>query len=361
MTPSIQTMARSLRNNSRSSKTVIGLEIEPGRIAAAEVTVNGSVLLSRAASAELPVGAVRDGEVADVATVSAALKQLWGENKGLDRNVRVGVANSKIVVRTVDVPPVTGDKELAAAVRFVAAEELPMPLDSAVLDFQPIGLVDTPEGPRMRVAIVAARREMIDSVMSAVTGAGLKPVGIDLSAFAMVRVLGGANPGTALYLSVGGLTNLAVVVDGVCVFTRVAGSGVEGMAIELAERRTLTLEHARMWLTHVGLVQDLADIEGDEEIVSDARTVLSEGVRRLANDVRSSLEFHQNQMVGGEIVDRIILTGAALAIPGFTEVLETEVGLSIEHGSVGGAKTLGDDVDLAGATVAAGLAVEAVS
>ena len=56
-----------------------------------------------------------------------------------------------------------------------------------------------------------------------------------------------------LYLSVGGLTNLAVAEDGNCLFTRVSGGGLEAMAVDLAERQGLTLDHARAWLRHVGL------------------------------------------------------------------------------------------------------------
>ena len=40
-----------------------------------------------------------------------------------------------------------------------------MPLDSAVLDFQPLDIVETENGPRQRVLLVAARRDMVDRVM----------------------------------------------------------------------------------------------------------------------------------------------------------------------------------------------------
>jgi len=349
----------SLRKSS-GSRPVVGLDIEPGRIVAAEVTVNGSLRLARAATIDLPIGVVRDGEVVDVAQVATALKQLWSEHK-LGREVRIGVANAKIVVRTIDVPPVTDKAEIAAAVRQVAADELPMPLDSAVLDYHPLGIVDTPAGPRQRVVLVAARKEMVEALLAAVTAAGLKPRGVDLSAFAMIRVLGGGRPDSALYLSVGGMTNLAVVVDGVCTFTRVTGAGLEGMGIELAERRGLTLDHARMWLRSVGFETPLEDIDGDREIIADARAVLAEGTRRLATEVRASLEFHQTQAVTTVDVERAVLTGTAVSVPGFAEALAAELGMPVQPRSVEAAKDADGLLDLAGVTVAAGLAVEEVS
>ena len=49
-----------------------------------------------------------------------------------------------------------------------------MPLDSAVLDFQPLGIAETENGPRQRVLIVAARRDMVERVLTACKAAGLK-------------------------------------------------------------------------------------------------------------------------------------------------------------------------------------------
>ena len=41
----------------------------------------------------------------------------------------------------------------------------------------------------MDVLAVAARRDMVVALLEAVRGAGLQPVGIDLSAFGMIRAL----------------------------------------------------------------------------------------------------------------------------------------------------------------------------
>jgi len=275
--------------------------------------------------------------------------------------VRIGVANAKIIVRTVDIPPVTDLAQIDAAVRQIAADELPMPMDSAVLDYEPLGIVDTANGPRQRVVLVAARKEMVEAVLAAAVGAGLKPRGVDLSAFAMIRVLGGGRPDSALYLSVGGLTNLAVVVDGICLFTRVTGAGLEGMSIELAERRSLTLEDARDCLRHVGFDPDFFDTDRDPAIIAEARKILVDGTRRLASEVRASLEFHRTQAVSdGADVERAVLTGAAVAVPGFAEALAAELGIPVQTRSVSSATDVAEDSALAGMTVAAGLAVAEV-
>ncbi len=339
----------------------VGLTIEPGRIAAAQAAVNGVVVIQDGGRAELEPGIVRDGEVADRDALADALRALWREHSDLDKRVRIGVANARIVVRTLYLPPITDAKQLASAVRFQAKDEIPMPLEDAVLDFHSVGTVDTPEGPRQRIVLVAARRDMIIDMLTAARAAGLKPTGIDLSAFGMVRALRREGDGSRpeLFVSIGGLTNLAVSDGGVCGFTRVAGSGLENLAVDLAERRELTLEHARMWLHHVGLETPLAEIEGDEKIVADARLVLSNGVRRIAAEVRGSLDFHQGQVEAGTGVERVVLTGPAVAVAGFAAALETELGIEVQERVVSGAKGVKlDPLDAACLSVPAGLAID---
>src|SRR5205807_211388 len=119
---------------------------------------------------------------------SVALRSLFDDHK-LPKRVRLGVANQRIVMRTLDLPPLADPKQIAAAVRFQAQDQIPMPLDQAVLEHQVLGTVETPDGPRTRVMLVAARRDMIDKLLQAATSAGLRPQGIDLSAFAMIRAL----------------------------------------------------------------------------------------------------------------------------------------------------------------------------
>jgi type IV pilus assembly protein PilM len=347
----------------KRATNIVGLEIEPSAVHAAAVTVNGVVSVKSAAVVPLETGIVRDGEVNDVEALTEALKSLYRDNKGLDKKVRIGIANQKIVVRVLELPPLEDRKELEAAVRFQAQDQIPMPLDSAVLDFQPLDIVETEHGKRQRVLIVAARRDMIDRVMAAARAAGLKPEGIDLSAFAMIRALHRpqADPTLpaepVLYLSVGGLTNLAVAEGTTCLFTRVVGGGLEAIAVELAERKALTLEHARGWLRHVGLVLPLSEIESDDqdEIAQEARTVLLDGVRRIGGEVRNSLDFHHAQEGMSLRVQRAVLTGAAATVPGFDDALAAELGLPVESGVVEGSP---EGLDPHLLTIAAGLAVE---
>jgi type IV pilus assembly protein PilM len=337
------------------SATVVGLDLDPSHIAAAEVQVNGSVTVKKGAVVALRPGVLRDGEASDPAALAEALRELFEAND-LPRRVRLGIANQRIVVRSLDLPVIEDPKGLAAAVQQEAPDHIPMPMDEAVVDFQSLGVVDTPAGPRSRVVIVAVRREMIERLVSATREAGLELEGIDLAAFGMVRALApAASEHAILYVNVAGLTNVAVANGSGCLFTRAAAGGLDAVVHNLSERRGLTQEHARQWMQHVGLLTPLEDVEGDEELIAATRAALEEGVHQLADTVRNSLNFYRMQD-GAENVERALLTGPVLAIPGFADKLSEQLKLPVEPAFV---VVDGDgEADPARLAVAAGLAVE---
>ncbi len=325
-----------------------------------EATVNGAVAVERAVVSPLGFDVVRDGEVQDPESLAQTLRELFREHD-LGRRVRLGVANQRIVLRTLDLPRIDDPKDLDAAVRFQAQEHVPMPLDQAVLDFHSLGPVQTPDGERTRVALVAARRDMVERLLGAARAAGLRPVGVDLAAFAMVRALDAGTVDASqpiLYVNVAGMTNIAIAEGAVCRFTRAVAGGMEGMVTQLAERRGLTTEHARGWLAHVGLLAPVESVDGDPEIVSEARSVLADGARRVADDVRNTLDF-QRSLETGMDVSRAVLTGPAVAIGGFVEQVGADLGIPVEARSVREARPgAAGGLETGGLTVAAGLAVE---
>lgn len=321
---------------------MVGLEIEAGGIAAAEVD---SGQLTTAALAPLAPGAFHEGEVTDVELLAQSLKSLFAQHK-LSKRVRLGIGNQRVVVRTLRLPVIEDSKELDAAVRFQAQEQMPMPLDQAVLEHQVVGTVPGEEGapPQVEVVVVAARREMVGQFVEPLRRAGLEPVGIDLSAFAMIRALSGAAGPAApvdggegavapkeqavLYCNVGDIMNLAVARGRSCLFTRVSMVGLEGIVRRLAAETGLVPDHASQWLAHVGLQRPLEQIEGDPQVVTKTRTALEEGVGNLVDELRLSLDYYAAQE-GAVPVGRIVLCGPGSAIPGLVSVMESGLSLPI--------------------------------
>jgi type IV pilus assembly protein PilM len=346
-----------IKRSKKQAPTVVGLELDPAHIAAAEVHVNGQLAVRRGAVAPLRAGVLRDGEVADGPALTEALKELFAEAE-LPKRVRLGIANQRIVVRTLDLPPLDDEKAIDSAVRVEAPDHIPMPMDEAVLDYHVLGQVDTPAGRRTQVVVVAVRREMVERYAEAARSAGLQIEGIDLSAFALVRAMaprgGEGDQDGVLYVSVAGLTNVAVANGEHCLFTRAASGGLDALVRSLADRRGLTHEHSIQWLRHVGLETPLEEVEGDAEVVAAARTILVEGVHQLADTVRNSLNFYRMQQ-NAVPVQRAVLTGPAVSIPGLVDTLAQSLGMPVEGRVI--AEEGEASPDVASLAVAAGLAV----
>jgi type IV pilus assembly protein PilM len=345
----------SFKSRRSSDDSVVGLEIEPSHIAAAQVRVNGTLSVDKAAVSMLQPRMLRDGEPEDVDALATAIRTML-DDAGLGRRVRLGLAHQRIVVRTIDIPPVDDPRALDAVVQTQARDHIPMPMDQAVLDYRSLGRVETPAGPRTRVVVVAVRRETVERYAAVAKAAGLELVGIDLSAFAMLRSLDTEDgDDAALVVNVAGMTNVAVASGRTCLFTRTTPVGIETMAETLAQRCSLTIEHARQWMTHVGVEASLEEVAGDPAVVETTRTVLDEAVHAIADGVRNSLNFYRTQEQAMR-VDRVVVSGPAVAIPGFAE----EVGRALRMPVTTAVVTADDAVeaDVTRLAVAAGLAID---
>ena len=245
--PRLVPMALSL---GKKDSATVGLDVDGSFLAAALLDGRS---IGRVASMDLPPGVTTDGEVREPEALADALRDMFTTFK-LPRRVRLGVSNQQIVVRQLEMPIIDNKAERDAAVRFQAAEAIAMPLEEAILYYQPIGVTEGEDGVvRQRLLLVAARASMVDRLMEAVRGAGLRPDGIDLNAFALVRMLSdgeypepeGQQPARVLcHLS--GMTNLAIASGSMCLFTRplqtVWSPDDEGVVSSLSEEIRLSID-----------------------------------------------------------------------------------------------------------------------
>ena len=201
---------------------------------------------------------------------------------------------------------------------------------------------------------------MVERYADAVRAAGLKVEGIDLSAFALVRALADradTTPASSTSTSPGSPTSPSPAAATACSPAPPPAAWTR-WSTRWPTAAALTLEHAAAVAQPRRASRSRsASVEGDAEVVAAARSILEEGVHQLADTVRNSLNFYRMQQ-NAENVERAVLTGPAVAIPGFAERLATALGMPVEARMV--AQTGEDEHDASRLAVAAGLAVEAV-
>ena len=208
-------------------KKLVGLKIGASQLSAARVVNNGSAELVQVAQQPLDPGIIVGGELREPEALAEALKKFFNDEQAAEAGRRLGIASNRIGVRTFDIGGITDPKQLENAIRFRAQETLPIPLEEAVLDYQILGETVDEEGARtQRVLLVVAYRDLVDRYVAACRKAGIKLVGIDLEAFALLRALGErpADAGNAaiVVVTVGSERSTLAVSNGEsCEFTRV--------------------------------------------------------------------------------------------------------------------------------------------
>jgi type IV pilus assembly protein PilM len=351
--------------------TVVALDIGSSSIAGVELkTARERVTLTKAAVEPLPPGLVHDGEIVRPDELAGEIKRFWRTARFSGKRVRLGVANQRVVVRTIELPALEDDRERRAAVEFEAAEQIPIPPDQTVVDSQPVLRFSNEAGDRERHVVVAAHRDMVDGLVATVRQAGLQPVGIDLEAFAILRALlapppvideGSQDTGAVAVCHVGAeVTNMIVAVDRRCHFTRLVGFGGSHLTKAVSERTGLPAEEAEAVKTACGLLGDPLD-GWDADTVAEVRHALALGARPLVREISRSLDYYRGQSFARPI-DRLVISGGTSLCAGIDRYLQQGLGLPVEIGDP--RRQLDDSGDMDGdvaarAAVALGLALDA--
>lgn len=317
----------------------IGLDIGSGAVRAVELEARrgGMPRVARYGEVSLPSGAVVDGDVVEPSVVAEALRTLWADAGLRRRDVAVGLASQRVTVRAIELPDLPED-ELGDAVRLQAQDQLPMPVDEALLDYVVIERSSAGEARRnVRVLLVAAEREMVERLLAAVTTAKLRPVLVDLDAFALLRSLGarnGSGEPTEAIVDIGAtVTKIAVHRGGNPLFVRMVRLGGDAATRQIQQALELSWEDAERAKLGAGDAMAAGvDLDPDDE----RARVVQGGVRRVVTEIRDSLDFFRSQHDDVDVA-RVVLSGGGSLAPGLVEQLHDAVDLPVRHGDPLGA------------------------
>ncbi len=343
--------------------TVVALDIGSSAVAGAEIKDGRQ--LTRAAVEDLPEGLVVDGEVAEPVDLANHIKSFWKDAKFSGRNVRLGVANQRVVVRTIELPVIDDPNEMRQAVELEASDHIPIPPDQAIIDFQPVGWFEDESGPRQRIVVVAAHKEMIDTLVGAVRRAGLRVDGIDLEAFALIRSLTpralSEDVGAQVLCHVGaGATNIVVAVDRVSQFTRLVGLGGVDLTNAVADQTGLSPHEAEALKAACGLLGEVP-AGWDQATVTRVRHALALAVRPLVQEIGRTIDFYRSQEFS-QPIQKLVLSGGTALCAGLDRYVQQALGMTVEIGNPLQNLTKSADVSFDVATrasVAVGLALDA--
>ncbi len=354
--------------NRRGKKAeIVGLKVGASHIAAAHVTQNGGLELVQYVREPIERGIIVAGELRDPEKLGVQLKDFFSRHKLPPKAVRLGVGTNRIGVRRLEISGLAEASHLENAIRFRAQEVLPIPLEEAVLDYQVVAEETDEKGQTTyRVLLVVAYRDLVQRYAKACRAAGIKLVGIDLEAFALLRSLGPTadavrDDSAVVIVSIGHDRSTFVVADGAtCEFARVLDWG--GGALDVAIARVLDktpsqVEHIKHSLT-LNATQERLEGHTQEQAVTVYEAVRKE-LQTFVRELVSSLHFYQNQP-GSLGIGEITISGGTAQLPGLAAELQRLIGVTVRVGDP--LARMGKRAELAGelgsAAVAIGLGIE---
>jgi len=264
------------------------------------------------------------------------------------RTVAIGLARSTVTVKPIDLPAVAGSTQ--DMVKFELERHLPIPADDAAFDFAalpPEAEVEmTSEGAR--VLIAAADRRLIDAALRLAEEAKLRPVSITIAAHDLLALVDVDRRLRVVWLHRNGDTaELILLHDAMVVFSR-SFVATDDATLLAETRRSLAGARWRscdaIWVSGDGAAAapflDLgvpisdppwtARAERRLAQLAEPRGALELAVATASNRRIRSLDLipaaikprrftRQEMMTGGALAATLLLTLAALLVPGVVE------------------------------------------
>jgi type IV pilus assembly protein PilM len=249
--------------------------------------------------------------------------------------VRLGLGNTRVGVRVIEMPAIEDAVQLENAISFRAHELLSVPVEDAVIDYHVIGHGTDEEGQlTQKILLVVAYRDSIDRFLAAADQAGIRVAGVDLEAFALLRAI---SPPAAARLEAAVVavcigherTTLAITDGTVCAFTRVlewGGSALTAAVAHALKLPRLEAEELKPLLSLEAGAPAPANIARAR--YDEALEAVRHELQHLFRELLSSLRFYQSQPDSLPIGE-VLLCGGTAEMRGLDAELARELGAPV--------------------------------
>jgi len=308
------------------SKSVVGLDIGSSAVKAVELKTAGKGFKVVAFAIEpVPPDSIVDGAIIDGTAVADAIRRLF-ENKAFKtKEVAASLSGNAVIVKKISLPVMT-ESELAESIYWEAEQYIPFDIQDVNLDYQILNPGTIGEGAgTMDVLLVAAKKEKIADYTGVISQAGRVPVVVDVDAFALQNAFEinyGLEPEQVVVLLNAGASaiNINILSGDQSLFTRDVSVG--GNAYTEAVQKELNLPFDSAEQVKKGL-----PVEGvDPESVKPVLQAMTESVLL---EIQKTFDFYKAS-ASSDRIDRIVLSGGACRVEGFSEALSERFGSAVE-------------------------------
>ncbi len=302
---------------------LVGVDIGSSSIKVCEIKERRSGRhLVRMGYHPLPPQTIVDGHIMNRGAILEGLERLF--HKSRRRKVAIWASGHSVIIKKISLP-LMSDAELAEHIQWEAEQHIPFDLSEVFVDHQV--LLRRPEQGQMDVLLVAAKREDINDLNELAIEAKLRPVVVDLDAFAVQNLYEagyGAPPveeTVVLIHSGASLTTVNILAEGTTAFTRTIAHGGAAVTEEIQRALGIGYEEAEAY-----------KLGGDGRglVPKEVPEIVEAAVEQLAGEVQRSLDFFLATSSGRDIT-RVYVSGGNAQTQAFVDAIARRAGGLVER------------------------------
>lgn len=307
-------------------KKLVGLDIGSSslKLVAMQETSKG-YLLKSFYQVPVPRGVIMDGVLVEHEELSARIKELFKLSGCRIKSVVTSLSGHAVIVKKVSFTTMD-EGELRDLIHDEASKYLPFDdMAEVYFDFQILGANDY--NPNlMEVLLVAAKKDIIDSYVEAIKGAGLSPVIVDVDSFALETMYEEnydfAETDVAVIVNIGAsITNINVVKGGMSIFTRDFTLGGNAVTEAIQNQLGLTFDEAEKI--------KIAGPEGAQRLQETGAISMLSLAEPICLEIERSVDYFRSTF-GNEEIKQVLLSGGGAMIPGIAAEITQRLGIDTE-------------------------------
>lgn len=253
------------------------------------------------------------------------------------KNTAASVSGNSVIVRYVKFPKLSV-QELEKTIQYEAEPYIPFDIRDVNIGFHILGDITEDGQKKMETILVAAKKEVVQSRMDALLAAGLKPLIIDVDAFAIENAYeqfrsSGDNE-TVLFINIGAsVTNMSIIDNGVSKVVRdvfISGNSFSktiqrNLQCGIAEAEKLKSEHGLL----ISAEEKEKALSEDRKDALQISTLMGPVARDLLGEVQRSLDFYLSQG-SDRSVNKVLLSGGSSRLKNLDNYFSQELRLPVE-------------------------------
>lgn len=306
-----------------SKKHYIGLDIGSDSVKAALVEVSAKKsTIHKFVIEKIPNNPLAEGEVIQPEALEPVIANVLKKLKVGKRKINVGLVGSAVMVKKVSIPKVD-DNMLSDQIRWEAEQYIPFDLGSVNLDYVNLHSSTGGDAETIDVLIVAAQKNHLRKIVSAVEASGLKVGNVDVSGFAVANIFNynysDVQDQAIAVLDIGAFfTHFVVVQNGSVIFCRDLPVGGSFFTQEIQSATEVSyFEAERFKLGPEGSMPDVA------------AQAIENALDAVCDQIQGSFEFFLNT-TQGITLSHIFITGGAAKTKGLAQALSRTLELPVD-------------------------------